>query len=122
MAVQPIPATENDENFPPFFYQCTTSLLTCGAVITVRVLVDGAAHDVAPHPVVADEEVLVGAGVQGRELLPPHLHLQPATAWGRGEKGPRSSVQGTNTGNWKQIFPEKKLCAATVPISTFMCL
>ncbi len=50
------------------------------------VLVDGAAHDVAPHPVVADEEVLVGAGVQGRELLPPHLHLQPATAWGRGEE------------------------------------
>ncbi len=52
----------------------------------MRVLVDGAAHDVAPHPVVADEEVLVGAGVQGRELLPSHLHLQPATAWGRGEK------------------------------------
>ncbi len=47
------------------------------------VLVDGSAQDVAPHPVVADEEVLVGAGVQRRELLPPHLHLQPATAWGR---------------------------------------
>ncbi len=61
--------------------------LTCGAVITVWVLVDGAAHDVAPHPVVADEEVLVGAGVQGRELLPSHLHLQPATAWGRGGGG-----------------------------------
>ncbi len=57
------------------------------------VLVDGAAHDVAPHPVVADEEVLVGAGVQGRELLPSHLHLQPATAWkeGGGGNGPRSS-------------------------------
>jgi hypothetical protein len=43
-------------------------------------LVDRLTDNVASHPVVADEKVLIVAGIQGRELVPSHLHLEPATA------------------------------------------
>ena len=51
------------------------------ALSTVRVVVDRLAGDVTSHPVVADEEVLVAAGVAGLgPPLGPHLHLEPAAA------------------------------------------
>jgi hypothetical protein len=43
--------------------------------------VDGLADNVAAHAVVADEEVLIVAGIQGRELVTAHLYLEPATAY-----------------------------------------